>query len=188
MKKIVLTFGLIGGAILSALLVISFTFWDAIGFDRSTIVLYTSMVLAFLLVYFGVRSYRDNVAGGTISFWRALGVGALIAFVTSACYVATWQVIYHTAAQDFGEKYSAHVLGKARASGASEADLARQKAELDEWAEMYRKPVYNVAMTFLEPLPVALIVTLVSAGVLSRGRRSDLVVADGVATGARASG
>ena len=52
---------------------------DAIGFDRGEIIGYTSMVLAFLLIFFGVRSYRDNVAGGTVRFGRAFAVGALIA-------------------------------------------------------------------------------------------------------------
>ena len=46
-----------------------------IGFDRGVIVGYTSMVLAFLMVFFGVRSYRDNVAGGHVTFGRAFKVG-----------------------------------------------------------------------------------------------------------------
>ena len=45
------------------------------------------MVLAFLLIFFGVRSYRDNVAGGRVRFGRAFAVGASIAAVASVCYV-----------------------------------------------------------------------------------------------------
>ena len=96
MKKTVLTFGCIAGAILSAMMLATTPFMDQIGFDRGAIIGYTSMVLAFLLIYFGVRSYRENVAGGTISFGRALKVGALIAAVASGWYVATWQVIRYT--------------------------------------------------------------------------------------------
>ena len=65
MKKTVLTFGLISGAILSAMMLATLPFLDRIGFDRGEIIGYTSMVVAFLLIFFGVRSYRDNVAGGT---------------------------------------------------------------------------------------------------------------------------
>jgi hypothetical protein len=36
---------------------------------------------------------------------------------------------------------------------------------------MYKNPLYNAAFTFMEPLPVGLIVALVSAGVLSRRRK-----------------
>ena len=168
MKKIILTFGLISGAILSAMMLATLPFLDEIGFDRGAVIGYTSMVLAFLLIFFGVRSYRDNVAGGTVRFGRAFAVGGLIAVVASLCYVATWEVVYFKLAPDFVTKYQAHVLEKTRADGANEQAMAKKKAELDKFAEMYKNPAINAAITFLEPLPVALIIALVSAGVLSR--------------------
>lgn len=186
MKKIVLTFGLISGAILSAIMLITLPFHDAIGFERGMIIGYTSMVIAFLLVYFGVRQYRDTVGGGSIRFGRAFVVGALIAAVASACYVATWEVVYFNFAPDFLEKYQAHELAKARADGESEAAIAQRKAEMDHLAEMYQNPAINAAMTFMEPLPVALIVALVSAGVLST-RKKRRVGEDAVMAGATAS-
>ena len=186
MKKTVLTFGLISGAILSAMMLLTLPFLDVIGFDRGAIVGYTSMVLAFLLIYFGVRSYRDNIAGGTVRFGRAFAVGALIAVVASLCYVATWEVIYFRFAPDFMTKYQAHILEKARADGESPEALAQKKAELDKFAVLYRNPAINAAYTFLEPLPVALIVALVSAGVLSRRRKGGLAEAR-VVSGARVS-
>ena len=171
MKRIVLIFGLIAGAIISAMLLVTVLFQDAIGFDRAEVIGYTSMVLAFLLVFFGVRSYRDNVAGGTVSFGRAFTVGALIVAVASLCYSATWQVIYFNFAPDFLSKYQAHSLEKARANGETEAAIAKKKAEMDDFAELYQNPAINAAITFLEPRPVGLIVALVSAGVLSRRRK-----------------
>lgn len=186
MKKIVLTFGLISGAILSAMMLATLPFHDAIGFDRGYIIGYTTMVLAFLLIYFGIRSYRDNVGGGTIRLGRALAVGALIALVASLCYVATWEVIYYKFSPDFMPKYESYELDKARAHGASEEAIAAKKAELDKYAEMYKNPAFNAAFTFLEPLPVALIMVLVSAVVLSRRRKSG-IGKEGVVTGARGS-
>jgi len=44
---------------------------------------------------------------------------------------------------------------------------------MDRLVELYKNPVLNAAFTFLEPLPVAAIVVLVSAGVLSRRKKSD---------------
>jgi hypothetical protein len=168
MKKIVLTFGLIAGAILAGTFLATLPFHDAIGNEGGMLIGYTSMVLAFLLIYFGVRSYRDNVAGGRIGFLKALGVGALIALVASACYVGTWEVMYFGGKSDYIEKYQARELEKARRSGESEAQIAAKKAEMDKFAEMYRNPFFNTAVTFLEPLPVALVIALVSAGILSR--------------------
>jgi hypothetical protein len=166
----VLTFGLIAGAILSGMMLLTLQFQDAIGFDKGEIVGYMTMVAAFLLIFFGVRSYRDNVAGGTVRFGRALAVGVLIGVVASVCYVATWEVVYYKLAPDLVAKYQAHVLDKARASGETEEAIAKKRADLDRYAVLYDNPAINAGLTFLEPLPVALIMALASAGVLSRRR------------------
>jgi len=168
MQRIVLTFGLIGGAVIAVMMALTLPFQDQIGFDRGAIVGYTTMVLAFLMVYFGVRSYRDVVAGGVITFGRAFQVGLLISLVVTACYVVTWQVLYYGFMPDFLEKYTAFALEKARQGGASEADLARQAKELRDFATMYQNPLVNIAFTLLEPLPVGLVFTVVTAGILSR--------------------
>ena len=171
MKKIVLTFGLISGAIVSSMMAITIPWQNEIGFDRGAIIGYTSMVLAFLLIYFGVRSYRDTVSGGTVRFGRAFAVGAMIALISSLCYVATWEVMYFKFMPDFMAKYSAHAVETARANGKSEAEIARTRAEMDKYAEMYKNPAINAAMTFVEPMPVGLIVALISAGLLSRRKK-----------------
>lgn len=170
MSRIVLTFGLIAGAILSVMMLSTLPFLDRIGFEKGEIIGYTTMVLAFLMVYFGVQSYRDNVAGGHVTFGRALAVGLMITAVATVCYVATWQLIYYRLAPDFGDKYASYTLEQSRQSGATDEQIARQAKEVAAFAEMYRNPLVNIALTTLEPLPVGLVFTLVTAGVLSRKR------------------
>ena len=119
---------------------------------------YTGMVMAFLLVYVGVRRYRDTEAGGRIGFWPAAKVGALIMLVATCCYVATW--------------YGDYQVRKMRAAGASEAEVAATQAEMTQFAEMYKNPLVNIGFTFLEPMPVGLLAVLISAGLLSRPRRA----------------
>jgi Protein of unknown function (DUF4199) len=177
MRKIVLTFGLIAGAMLSAMMLLTLPFMDRIGMDKGEIIGYSTMVLAFLMVFFGVKSYRDNVGGGSIKFGRAFLVGLMITLVASACYVATWEVIFYKMAPDFGDKYAAHVIESARKSGATEAQIAAKQKEMTEFAEMYKNPLVNIAFSFLEPLPVGLLFTLVTAVVLSRKRRDKMAVA-----------
>lgn len=171
MKRTIWSFGLSSGAIMSAMMLATMPFISQLGFDRGEIIGYTTMVAAFLLVYFGVRSYRDNVLGGSIGFGRALLAGVLIAAVASACYTATWEVIYFTIRPDFGTKYEQYTLDRARAAGKSEAELAKMRADADRFVESYRNPLYNSAITFLEPLPIGLVVALISAGVLRRRPR-----------------
>ena len=180
MKKIVWTYGLIAGAILSVMMVLTLPFMDRIGFGNAEIIGYTSIVAALLLVFFGVRSYRDNRAGRAVSFWRAFTVGVLINIVASACYAATWQVVYYKLAPDFVERYGEYVIEKERAGGATEAELQSRSAEMDRFAELYRNPIISVAITFMEPFAVGIIVALVSAGILRR--RPDPAVLAKVAT------
>jgi hypothetical protein len=173
MRKIVLTFGLIAGGILSAMMFLTLPFQEQIGFDKAAIIGYTTMVLAFLLVFFGVKSYRDNVAGGSVTFGRAFKVGLLITAVATVCYVASWQVIYYNFAPDFMDKYAAYTVEKEKQSGATEEEIAAKTKRMAEFKEMYKNPLVNIAFTFLEPLPVGIVFTLVTAGVLSRKRRAD---------------
>jgi hypothetical protein len=169
MQKVVLTFGLIGGLILAVMMLVAFQFHEQIGFDRGVYVGYTSMVLAFLMVYFGVQSYRDNVAGGTVTFGRAFMVGTLISLVIMACYVVVWEVTYFNFMPDYLDDYTAYALEQARQSGASADAVAAQAEEMRKFGEMYKNNLLvNIAFTLLEPLPVALVFTLLTAGIASR--------------------
>ena len=171
MKKTVWTFGLIAGAILSILMAATIPFVDRIGYGAGEVLGYTTMVAAFLLVFFGIRTYRDNVRGGTIGFGRAFLVGTLITCIAGMCYTATWEVMYYTVYTDFGTRFVKAAVDKARTEGKSEAEIAKTRADMEKFAESYKNPLYNSAVTFLEPLPVGLVITLVSAGVLNRRRR-----------------
>jgi len=60
MKKTVLTFGLIAGVMISVLMDSSLLLAHKVGSGHSMVLGYTMMVASFLLIYFGIRSYRDN--------------------------------------------------------------------------------------------------------------------------------
>jgi hypothetical protein len=168
MKKTVLTFGVISGVISSALMLANVSFIDRIGFDNGVIVGYTIIVLSFLLVFFGVRSYRETVGNGYITFGRAFSVGILIALVSCVFYVVSWEIVYFNFMPDFGEKYGNYLIEKARTSGASPAEIAKQVEYMKDMKSTLDNPLLNAAFTFLEPFPVGLIVTLVSAAILRK--------------------
>ncbi len=169
MKKTVWTFGLLSGAVMALFMVVTVPFIGDHG-AADAIVGYAGIVAAFLLVFFGVRSYRDTVLGGTISFGRAFSAGILIAGIASLCYVATWEVIYYKFMPDFYAKYGHSVVEQARKSGKSEADVAKVQSEMDAMVRRVENPLFVTAATFGEPFPVGLVIALVSAGVLRRKR------------------
>ena len=171
MKKTVWTFGLISGAIMAVLMAATMPFVDALG-KHSYLVGYAGIVAGFLCVYFGVKSYRDTVLGGRIGFGRAFATGLLIAVIGSACYVATWEVLYYRFMPDFYAKYAQSTVDKARASGKSDAEVAQTKAAMDAMVKSANNPAWVAAMTFVEPFPVGFVIALISAGVLKRKRES----------------
>ncbi|HEX4496923.1 MAG TPA: DUF4199 domain-containing protein [Thermoanaerobaculia bacterium] len=172
MKRIVLRFGLASGAILILTGVLTLLcVRGTIDFDHGEIFGYAAMVLSFLMVFFGIRSYRDRVAAGAIGFGKAFQVGILITLITCAIYVVAWEIAYFNFFPDFLDHYNAHVLQKMRAKGESQAAIQEATAKMAEMAKHYGNPLYNSAITFMEVFPVGLIVTLFSAAVLRRKPR-----------------
>lgn len=172
MKKTILTFGIISGVIVSVLMAATTTFADQIGFDRAIIVGYTTMLIAFLLVFFGIKSYRDNVGNGEISFGRAFTVGILITLITCAFYVVSWEIIYFTFLQDFPEKYGNYLIEKSRAAGATPEQITQELEKVKEMKALLDNPLLGPAVIFIsEPLPVGIIMTLISAAILRKRRK-----------------
>src|ERR1700732_3299988 len=121
MKKTVLTFGLISGVLSSLMMVATVPFLHKIGLNKGLVIGYTAIVLSFLLVFFGIRSYRDNAGNGQITFSKAFAVVIAITLISCIFYVVTWEVLYFNFLPDFMDKYDAHMIEKVKASGAGPA-------------------------------------------------------------------
>jgi Protein of unknown function (DUF4199) len=168
MKKTVLTFGLISGFIMIALMTVSLVLSDRIGFGHNLVLGYTILIAGSALVFFGIRSYRENIGGGQISFGRAFAVGILITLIASVCYVVTWEIIYFKFMPDFADKYAAYMIEQARNAGESAQKIQAITDQMKGMKAMLNNPFLNAAFTFIEPFPIGLIVTLISAAILRR--------------------
>ena len=168
MKKTVLTFGLICSGITAIMMLATAPFADRIGFAKGEILGYAVIVVAALMIFFGIRSYRENVSAGRLTFGRGLAVGVLIALISSLCYVATWEVVYHNFMPDFADKYAANLVEKARASGATPEKIQKATQDAEQFKQMYKNPAFNIGITFLEIFPVGVVATLLSAAILRR--------------------
>src|SRR5271163_71051 len=168
MKKTVLTFGLISGVMISVLMGGSLLIANKIGPSHSMVLGYTIMVASFLLIYFGIRSYRDNNLAGQISFGRAFACGILITLITCVCYVAMWEVLYFNFMPHFMDSYFAAEIHKVQSAGLGPATTAARVAAIQHSQQLYQNPFVNMAYTLMEPLPVGLLITLLSAVLLRR--------------------
>ena len=175
MTKIVLIFGLISGAIAGVLMWILMGFVNrgSIDFDNGMLWGYATMIIALSMVFFDVKSYRDN-HGGHITFLKGLQVGILISLISALCYAVCWELYYPNIGDEFMQKFTSHELNKMRASGASDIEIEQARVEGEKFMEMYKNFFVRFSFSLIEILPVGIIVTLVSAGLL---RRRELLLA-----------
>lgn len=172
MKKHILIYGLIAGSLISIFMLASMNYMShcegSIDYGTSMLVGYASMLVAFSLIFVGIRNYRNNYNGGLISFGKAFKTGLFMALIASTMYVVSWMIDYFFFMPDFMDKYSAHALEELKASGAGQAEIDKQAKEMADFAVMYKNPFYNAMMTYMEILPVGVIVALLSALLLKR--------------------
>lgn len=172
MKKNIIVYGLIAGAVVSSLMLFSVNYIShregSVDYNTSLLIGYVSMLIAFSLVFVGIRNYRDKYNGGVISFGKAFKIGIIIVLIASTIYVIAWLIDYFFFIPDFMDKYSAHVLDEMKASGASQLEIDEQTKEMANFAVMFKNPFFNAMMTYAEILPVGLIVTLISSLILKR--------------------
>ena len=173
MKQVVLKYGLIGGLIVTAVMLTGTLYCVNTGkFEGSMVIGYASMLLAFSFIFVAVKQVRDKQNGGVISFGKAFKTALLVTLVTSTIYVVVWLICYYCFIPDFMDKYAAHMMEKARSEGLSTAALAEKSAQMDQYKEMYRNPLLVLLFTYVEILPVGLLVSLLAALILKRKRNS----------------
>lgn len=175
MKRNVLIFGLVVGTILCINMVymVRMCYSDK-DFESNDVLGYAVMVVIFSLIFFGIRNYRNKELGGTISFGKAFKTGALIALMGATVYVVVWLFYYYLFVPEFLDHYIKHVLRET--AQRAPAELAEKTKEMAEFKEMYKNPLFVVVTTYMEVLPVGLIVALISALILKRKNKAELSV------------
>ena len=171
MKKIILTYGLIAGAIVTAFMAYGvYSLNKNPDYEGSMVLGYTGMLVAFSFVFIGVKNYRDKQNNGVITFGKALKIGALISLIAATIYVGVWLIEYYCLYPDFMEKYSAAAIKKMNTSTTMSA--VEIKAKTDEMLmmkEMYKNPFWVIVFTYVEVLlPIGLLVPIISALILKR--------------------
>lgn len=169
MKKIVLTYGLIAGVIVSSMMLYAtYMMRSSTDYKPSEILGYTSMLIAFAFIFVGVKQFRDKTNAGIITFKQAFTIGSLIALIASIIYTIVWLFEYHFIFPDFMDKYIACVMQEAKESGISAIELQNKQTEMNNMKEWYKNPILMILMTLMEILPLGIIVSLLSAIFLKR--------------------
>ncbi len=172
MKRIVLTYGVITGAVIiaSMLLGLSLAGEDGEGGPFQEWVGYLIMIVALSMIFVGIKRYRDRELGGVIKFGTAVLLGLGITLVASVIYVAVWEVNLELTDHAFIDQYTESIIAGKQAEGASGAELEALTAEMATLKQRYANPLFRVPMTFLEIFPVGLLISLLAAAVLRNSR------------------
>ena len=159
MKRIILIFGLVIGVILTANWIIHANMmYSNPDYKGNDVAGYATLVIIFSLIYFGVRNYRNNHLDGKISFLQAFKTGALICLVASTVYVVFGLLYYYFFVPDFIDVFSEYVI---RNSAPDEVEA--KTAQMANFKEMYKNPLFAIFITYIEVMPIGMIVALFSA-------------------------
>lgn len=169
MKKTAIVCGLISGGILGVFMVFTTGLcYKNEDFEGNMFLGYASMVLAFSLIFVGIKNYRDKFNNGYITFGKAFQIGLYITLIASSMYVIVWLIDYYLFIPDFMDKYGAHVLREAKRSGSTPAEMEAKATEMAGYQEMYKNPLMVILFTFAEVVPVGLVVSIISALILKK--------------------
>lgn len=174
MKKTILVFGTISGVIISTFMGISMAIarcgsGDMDGGSTSMIIGFSAMAVAFSFVFVGIKNFRDKQNGGIITFGKGFLLGFMISLIASTLYVITWGVEFHFFMPDFMDKYSAMQVKQIQESGLSGAALDEAIKGIESANHNYKtNPLYFAMYTYMEILPVGILITLISSLILRR--------------------
>jgi len=173
MRKNIIVFGLIAGLVLGVFLasMILTVNSDHHSMVSGMIFGYAMMLLAFSVIFVAIKNYRDKQLGGYIGFGKAFGIGMGITLVASLLYTITWLILLETVIPDFMDKYVAMQLEELRKAGKSALEIQKHAQEMESYREMYKTWYGRALLTFIEPLPVGIVVSLIAAGVMTRRKK-----------------
>lgn len=169
MRRTMLTYGAVVGAVAIAAMVVGMSIGGPEDMSSgSMLVGYLIMLAAFALIFPAVKGFRDREQGGVIRFGQAVKLGLGITAVAGVIYVIGWEVYLVATDHAFIDQYQEAQVRMLEEKGLSAEELEAGKARVAAQMESYRKRFVRMPITFTEPLPVGILVSLIAGLVLRR--------------------
>ncbi len=169
MKNTALKYGGISGLVMGVLFIASFLLLggEEPDYDTAEVIWYTSIILSLLVIFVGIRKYRDHDLGGSISFGQAfvtgLGIAAVAAFI-----LAVFDTAYITLIDpEFFSRYMDFQIETMLAEGASDSEVTAVREQF----ELFQGPVghlLNGLVMFATVFLIGLIISLISSWILKK--------------------
>lgn len=169
MKNIIIKNGLFASAIVVLFMIVTTYLWKTDPeFKPGMVYGFSGMIIAFIFIFIGIKNYRDTLSNGLITFGKAFKIGFFIALFASTFYVLAWLILYYNFIPDFIDLYLKGVVEDAKAAGETATQIQAKVDEINQLRESYKNPIMIVLLTFMEILPVGILIALISALILKR--------------------
>lgn len=166
MIRTIFIYGIIAGLAVICPMTLSIALSGGEGLFSSQTLGFLIMLVGLSLVFVAVKRHRDNVLGGVIKFFPALGMGLAIVAVAGVAYVIVWEIYLAVTDYAFAEQYIAAQIEAIEARDMEPEARERALAGLEQARALYASPLLRPLITFTEILPVGAIIAVVSAALL----------------------
>lgn len=131
---------------------------------------YLTMLLSMIFVFIGIRHYRDQENGGSLSFGQGLKVGVLIVLIPSV-FFGLFDLLYTEVINPkWLDEYYAKYADKLKATTSPEKLEAALK-KLAAEKEIFSNPVYQFLLMALTVFIIGFIVTIISSITLKKTKK-----------------
>ena len=172
MKKRILTTAAIGSALMVGIPFLSI-FVMGTGpetFRIGEVIGYSTIIIAMALIFFAIRSFRDEENAGLLSFGEGMKIGTAIAALGGLAF-GLYNLLYVLVIDpDFTEKYLAYTSGLEAGSPEVAAKVAEMKEAYGFWMTVEGQTITMFMTVFL----IGFIITVISSLILQNKKTQNL--------------
>lgn len=128
---------------------------------------YLSILISLSFVFFGIRAYRNIECQGSITFFKALGIGVLITLLPAILF-GVYNVIYMEVIEpDFADQYFQAAVEQIKLDY-SGAELDAKLEEMSANKALFMSPVFNFFLMSITVFLIGVVVSVISAVTLKK--------------------
>ncbi|MGY0390973.1 DUF4199 domain-containing protein [Bizionia sp. KMM 8389] len=167
MKKNIFKYGLYSAGLLTVLFSLAFIFETALSFSVSEIIGYISITIALSFIFFGIKTFRDEINKGLLSFLKAFKIGVLISLFPAFTFGVINVVYSNFINPNFSTEYYNDSIEKLRIS-LPEADFQEKLLELESQKALFENPLFNFVIMGVTVIFMGVIISIISGLILKR--------------------
>jgi len=130
---------------------------------------YLTMFLSMIFVFLGIRHYRDQINGGSLSFGQGMKIGVLIVLIPAVCF-GFFDLLYTQVLNPgWVDEYYKIMIDQLKANTPADQLTVKLK-EMEQQKEFFSNPVLLFLVMAATVFIIGLLVTIISSIALRRSK------------------